>query len=72
MLLGFVQETSLAFEASDSEPLLRHGLRGPRERLGDELVGLRNGFVANHQDAMLESLMATDGVHGPALMPQVF
>ena len=72
VLFGFVEETSVAFEAGDSRPLLRHGLRAPRARLGDELLELRNEFVADHQDAMLDALMATDGVHGPALMPQVF
>jgi radical SAM superfamily enzyme YgiQ (UPF0313 family) len=72
VLLGFVEETSVAFEGGDSRPLLRHHLRKPRTRLGEELLELRNGFVADHQDAMLEALMATDGVRGPVLMPQVF
>ena len=72
VLFGFVEETSVAFEAGAMQPLLRHGLRAPRARLGDELLELRNEFVADHQDATLDALMATDGVHGPALMPQVF
>jgi radical SAM superfamily enzyme YgiQ (UPF0313 family) len=72
VLFDFVEETSLAFETGDTRPLLRHGLRAPRAELGSELLDLRNGFIADHQDAMLEALTATDGIHGPALMPQVF
>ncbi len=72
VLFGFVEETSAAFETGDSRMLLRHNLREPRRVLGDELVELRNDFVADNQDAMLDALMATDGIHGPVLMPQVF
>ena len=72
MLFGFVEASSLAFEEGDTRLLLRHGLEEPRRNLGEALLTLRNDFIADNQDAMLEALMATDGIHGPVLMPQVF
>jgi len=72
VLFNFVEASSLAFEKGDNRMLLRHGLEDPRRDLGEELLTLRNDFVADNQDAMLEALMATDGIHGPVLMPQVF
>ena len=72
VLFDFVDASSLAFEDGDTLLLLRHGLDEPRRNLGEALLTLRNDFIADNQDAMLEALMATDGIHGPVLMPQVF
>ena len=72
VLFGFVEDSSIAFEEGDSRLLLRHGLEEPRRDLSEALLTLRNNFIADNQDAMLDALMATDGIHGPVLMPQVF
>ena len=72
VLFDFVEASSIAFEAGASRMLLRHELEEPRRNLGDALLTMRNDFIADNQDALLEALMATDGIHGPVLMPQVF
>jgi hypothetical protein len=72
VLFDFVEASCTAFERGDSRLLLRHGLEEPRRNLGEALLTLRNDFIADNQDTMLEALTATDGIHGPVLMPQVF
>ena len=72
VLFDFVEETSTAFENGDVELLLRNDLGTQRRDLGDHLVDLRNGFILDNQDALMDALTAADGIFGPALMPQVF
>ena len=68
ILLGFVEETSVAFEGGDTQPLRRHPLGELRGRLQTELIELRDAFVAEHQDKMLQALIESNAVQ-PALMP---
>jgi hypothetical protein len=67
VLFDFVEGSCIAFENGDSRMLLRHDLEEPRRSLGEALVTLRNDFIAENQDTMLEALMATDCIYGGRL-----
>ncbi len=66
VLFDFVEETSTAFESGNVELLLRNDLGTQRRDLRDHLVHLRNGFILDNQDALLNALTAADGIFGPA------
>ena len=72
VLLGFVESSARAFDAGDEHALRSEHLERERLRLGRSLLDLRNGFVGQHQDALLDAVSASDAIRGPILAPQIF
>jgi anaerobic magnesium-protoporphyrin IX monomethyl ester cyclase len=72
VLLDFVDDTAVAFERGDERALRSGRLVKPRADLGDALLALRNRFVGEHQDELLDAVAASETVRGPILAPQLF
>ncbi len=70
-LFDFVLDTTVAFEAGDASPLRSERPREVCARVQEDLLRLRNAFVARHQDRLLEAIAATR-VTGPIVSPQIF
>jgi hypothetical protein len=70
-LFDYVLETSLAFEAGDASPLRSSRPGEVCAQVQEDLLRLRNAFVARHQDRLLEAIAATR-VTGPIVSPQIF
>ena len=70
-LFSYVERTCLAFKDGDRSELTPSATASIRERLHDELMRLRNGFVLTNSDRLLDAA-ATTQVTGPILAPQIF
>jgi anaerobic magnesium-protoporphyrin IX monomethyl ester cyclase len=70
-LFRFVEETSLAFEAGDDAQLREPGGARVCAQVEEELLRIRNAFVARHQERLLDAIAATR-VTGPIVSPQIF
>jgi radical SAM superfamily enzyme YgiQ (UPF0313 family) len=70
-LFDYVLETSLAFEAGDPSPLRSSRPGDVCAQVQEDLLRIRNAFVARHQDRLLEAIAATR-VTGPIVSPQIF
>lgn len=70
-LFDLVHESSLAFERGDNSPL-SPGRADPLCRaIVEDLLVLRNGFVADNEDTVLAAIEKTR-VTGPIVSPQIF
>ena len=69
-LFRLVEDSSIAFEHGDRSPLDAAAARSQTEVTHARLLNLRNSFVAENLDALLEAADPT-AIHGPVMAPQI-
>ena len=69
-LFQLVEESSIAFEQGDRSPLEPQRMREYCERMKAHLAELRDGFIEDNVDSLMENIVA-DRIKAPVMMPQV-
>jgi hypothetical protein len=69
-LFQLVEESSIAFEQGDRSPLEPHRMREYCQRMKAHLTELRDGFIGDNVDSLMENIVA-DRIKAPVMMPQV-
>jgi anaerobic magnesium-protoporphyrin IX monomethyl ester cyclase len=69
-LFRLVEESSLAFEHGDPNPIDAHAVAAYCDQARAQLAGMRNNFIADNIVLLADSV-SPDCAHGPVMAPQV-